>query len=153
MKFQQKLQLAIQLNASAIGRQAEAQESILRRVLNEQELIVDSMKRGEVLLSRLNEHVNFVAMRPLSDRIEAGKLLAGFLGQFEANAAEPLVRQFYTSSDGDYTGSRDSSQPIDETKVKGVSGELLRVLRLVEIEIEWLPRTNGLTASFQLKVS
>jgi hypothetical protein len=153
MTFQQKLQLAIQLNANRIRSQAEAQENILRGVLKDQEMIVDAMQRGEVLLSRLNEHVNFAANRPLSDRIEAGKLLAGYLEQYEANAAEPLVREFYTNSDGDYTGSRDASQPIDETKVKGVSGELLLVLGMVEIEIEWLPRTNGLKASFQLKVS
>ena len=153
MNLDQKLTFAITINANRIRGQSQMQENILARGISEQDGIEGAIARGERLLKLLTDYASAAVNRPLQERIEAGKVLAAFAKQHAADPAVPLVREFYTSSDGDYDGSTNASQPIDESKVKGVSGEVLFALRCAEIEVEWLPRTNGYKASFQLKVS
>jgi hypothetical protein len=74
------------------------------------------------------------------------------LQQAESDPSKELSYEFYCGRNGDdYADGRDVSQPIDLSKLTGITMELVHTLRLAGIEIEWPARTNGLKAGFVIK--
>ena len=147
-----KLELAISLLSSQINQECRDIEGLLASHLKNVGEFADPIVRAEWLLKGLRNYASPVAQAPLVRRLAALATLKEMLQLVESNPAQDLSFEFNVGRHGDdYAGGGNVSVPIDESKLSGSTMELVCVLRLAGVEIEWPERSNSFKARFIIK--
>lgn len=147
-----KLELAIAFQTTAIGSASSIIEAQLGEALKKVEAHPDRVARAVALLEMISSFARPQVRASVVNGFGALEVLKEMWQQAETDPSKELSYEFYCGHNGDdYADGRDVSQPIDESELTGVTMELVRTLRLAEIEIAWAARTNGLKARFVIK--
>jgi len=147
-----KLELAISFLSSLVNQACGNLEAVLAEHLKQVALAADPVTRAQNLLIGLRLYASPAAQAPLLNRLAAVEVLKDLLQEVECDPAKELSYEFNVGRQGeDCEDGRDVSVPLDESKIRGRTRELLVALRAAGAEIEWPARQNGFKARFIIK--
>ena len=147
MTIQTQLAQALAFSQSRVLSKAQAVESALKAHLDLVAKHLDPVARAEALIKGINSHTNPQALSGLKNELKLVETISDMLAALQAEPGKAPIYSFYLDS-SEYTGNRAVEQPIDETELVGFAGELVALLRLAQLKVEWQPRHNGTMAAF-----